>query len=143
MDIITHNRAQYLGWLRGNAPALYRDCVPQMRVDEITDYEGLAGFWDSVGTTFSTVLSNVTNALPQLANTYSQYQQQRDVIKLNTQRAAQGAAPLRYENGALVNADGTPYSAEEYSLAKTASGNVGLIALAGVALLGVYLLARR
>jgi hypothetical protein len=136
----THNRAQYLAWLRGNAPALYRDCVPQLGVAEISDYHSLSGFWDSVGTTFNTVLSNVTNALPQLANTYSQYQSQRELIKTNTQRAARGQAPLRYENGRLVTDEGAPYTPAEQSLAGR-YGNVALIG--GLGVIALVLLLRK
>lgn len=135
-----HNRAQYLAWLRGNAPALYRDVVPQMSIEDISTFSNLGGFWDSVGTTFSTVVSNVSNALPQLANTYSQYQSQRDAIKLNTQRASQGLAPLQYQNGQLVTANGLPYTPEEYSLAGRGYTTVALGAAAAII---AFLLLRR
>jgi hypothetical protein len=124
------NRAQFLAWLRGAAPAIYRDCVPQMAVEDIGEYSGIGGFWDSVGTTFSTVVTNVTNALPQIANTYSQYQSQRELIKSNTQRASQGLPPLRYEGGQLVTANGLPYTADEYTLAGR-GGSMTTIALIG------------
>lgn len=127
MDITTHNRAQYLAWLRAHAPQLYNQAMPVPN--------GVAGFWDSVGSTFNSVISNVTNALPNLANTYSQYQQSRNLIELNTQRAREGLSPLILQNGQLVTMDGQPYTEREWSIARTGVSpmtiGIGIAALLG------------
>lgn len=166
MSSATENRAAYLAWLRRDFPSLYRDMVPQITVPyaegvdfgapslqtlewespgvlrtEDSGHPSLAGFWDSVGTTFNTVVSNVTNSLPQLASTYAQYQSQKDILKLNSQRASAGLAPLEYRNGQLVPATGLPYTQAEYGLASTGVSATTVL-LAGAAILGVVLLTR-
>lgn len=148
MNSVVENRAAYLAWLRRDFPALYRDVVPQTPIpftDAPSDFAApsLSGFWDSVGTTFGTVVSNVTNSLPQIASTYAQYRTQRDSIKLNSQRASMGLAPLQYQNGQYVPATNLPYTQSEYALASTGTNTTTLLLLAGVLGLGVVLFARR
>lgn len=133
-DAVTHNRALYLAWLRQAHPKLYMQAIsPQsMRA-------GLSGFWDSVGATFNSVVSNVSNALPNLANTYAQYQQSRDLIEMNNQRARQGLPPLMLQNGQLVTMSGEMYTDNEWRLASTGiSPNTMLIGTAVV--IGLVLL---
>ena len=71
---VTKARAQYLAWLREKFPTLYEYAV--MRTIQAPPAAGLSGFLDSIGTVFGNVVKSVTTALPQLANTYSEYRQE-------------------------------------------------------------------
>lgn len=137
---ITQARAQYLAWLRSKFPTLYETAI--MRTVQ-PPTNGLSGLFDSIGTVFGNVVKSVTNALPQLANTYSEYRQAESLIKLNSQRASQGLSPLTYNaNGQLITASGQPYSAQDFSIASTGMGTATWIALAAATGLGIFLLAR-
>jgi hypothetical protein len=134
-DQMTRNRALYLVWLRTNFPDLYRASVVN---------DGLSGILDSIGSAFNNLVKNVTDSLPQLANTYTQYQTQRQLIESNSQRAQQGLPPLVYQNGQLVPMTGGSYTAEDYRLASTAGFSTGTILMIAVAFgLGVLLLTRK
>lgn len=133
-------RAQYLAWLREKFPTLYETAI--MRTVQ-PPTNGLSGLLDSIGTVFGNVVNSVTTALPQLANTYSEYRQAESLIKLNSQRAQQGLSPLTYNaNGQLVTASGQPYSAQDFSIASSGMGTATWIALGAAGLLAVWLLAR-
>lgn len=139
------NRAQYLAWLRTNFPDLYADIMAGV-ADNVRE-ASLSGFFDSVGTAFSSVLNNVTKALPSLAQTYSQYEAQKKLLQVNTSRASQGLAPLQYDTqGRLITAGGLPYTAEDYQLALH-GGTSGLdsttLLLIGGAVLLLVLVLRR
>lgn len=122
MDAVK-NRALYLAWLRQNFPELYDDAVASVR--ESFERQQLSGLFDSIGNAFKGIIDNVTQSLPQLAQTYTQYQAQKDLLKANTQRAQQGLPPLQYNaQGQLVNASGLPYTTEDYQIAQR--GSVGL-----------------
>jgi hypothetical protein len=130
----TVNRAKYLAWLRTNYPDLYNEAMPQ---------QGVSGFLDSIGSVFNNVVNNVTQALPQLANTYSQYRAQEQLIRMNSDRAKQGLPPLSYQNGQLVDASGQPYTSGDLSIAQTASKWGPIAIVGGVVLLAVLLLRGR
>jgi hypothetical protein len=165
MDTTTYNRAQYLAWLRRDFPALYRDMVPQSDVTDVaksgdfsqllrwespgiastrhSGHPSLAGFLDSALNTFNTVVSNVTNSLPQLAQTYTQYSAQKDLLKINTDRAHAGLGPLQYVNGRLTTAQGLPYTPDEGLLASTGGlSTTALLGFAAAAGFGIILLMR-
>lgn len=124
-DVQTRNRAMFLAWLRNNYPHLYNEAMPSQQ---------MGGFLDSLTSTFNTVLTNVTQALPNLANTYAQYQAQAQLIRMNTDRARQGLSPLVYQNGQLVDMQGQPYDADDLSLARTGGLSISTIAVIGAAL---------
>lgn len=111
------NRAQYIAWLRSNFPQLYSDVIRSMR-GEFRQRQ-LSGFFDSVGSAFTSFVDNVTKSLPQLAQTYTQYEAQKDLLRVNTQRAQQGLAPLQYNaQGQLITSGGLPYTAEDFQIAQ-------------------------
>lgn len=132
-NVATRNRAAYLAWLRTNFPDLWNEATsPQM-----------GGFFDSIGTVFNNVVNNVTQALPNLANTYAQYRAQEQLIRMNSDRARQGLGPLTYQNGQLVDASGQPYTPGDLSIAQTASQWGPIAIIGGVVLLSVFLLRRK
>lgn len=133
VNVATRNRAAYLAWLRTNYPHLYNEAMPTQ----------MGGFFDSIGNAFNNVVNNVTQALPNLANTYAQYRAQEQLIRMNSERAKQGLAPLSYQNGQLVDASGQPYTQNDLSIAQTASQWGPIAIVGGVVLLGVLLLSRR
>lgn len=127
MDTAAHNRAKYLTWLQQNFPDLYNRGV----VNDV-NYGPQLGDW-------SDIFNNITDALPQLAQTYAQYTTAQNLIDLNTQRAKQGLAPLTNVGGQLV-----PVTATAQNLSLAGGTNTLLwVGLAGVGLLGVFLLARK
>ena len=136
-DAVARNRAQYLAWLRGNFPELYYQAIGNAR--DASRGPGMSGIFDSIGNAFTSVVSDVTKALPSLAQTYSQHESQKNLLAANTQRAAQGLAPLQYNAaGQLVTAGGLPYTAADYQLALrggTGSSSTTLLLLGGGALL--------
>lgn len=114
------SRAQYLAWLRTNFPDLYEDATASIRED--FQQRQLSGFFDTIGTAFNSIVTNVSQALPQLAQTYAQYGAQKDLLRANTTRANQGLPPLQYNaQGQLVTTAGLPYTAEDYQLAQRGS----------------------
>jgi hypothetical protein len=131
-------RAVYLNWLRTNFPDLYNDAVGANAASSA----GVGGFFDTIGTTFSNVVSSVTNALPNLANTYAQYKSSESLIKMNNERAKQGLVPLQSVNGQLVPVGGQ-YEEQDYMLAQTGiSTPTAIMLVAGVALV-LYLALRK
>lgn len=129
----TVNRAKFLAWLRSNYPHLWNQVVPSRQI---------GGFLDSLGSTFNNIVTNVTQALPNLANTYAQYRAQEQLIRMNADRARQGLAPLTYQNGQLVDASGQPYTESDLSIARTGF-SIGNIAMIGTAVvLAIILLTR-
>lgn len=130
----TVNRAKYIAWLRTNYPDLYNEAMPQQNV---------GGFLDSIGSVFNNVVNNVTQALPNLANTYAQYRAQEQLIRMNSERAKQGLAPLSYQNGQLVDSGGQPYTSGDLSIAQTASQWGPYLIGGAVLILGFMLLRRR
>lgn len=132
-DVATVNRAKYIAWLRTNYPDLYDAAMPQQ----------MGGFLDSIGNVFNNVVNNVTQALPNLASTYANYRAQEQLIRMNSERAKQGLAPLTYQNGQLVDASGQPYTSGDLSIAQTAAKWGPMLALGGIGLLLVLFLTRR
>jgi hypothetical protein len=98
VDNVIENRAIYIAWLRENFPDLYAESIPSTTIPG----QGMSGILDSIGSTFNSVLTNVTNSLPQLANTYAQYKSSKDMIALNNERARQGLVPLQNIGGQLI-----------------------------------------
>lgn len=126
VDNATHNRALFLVWLRTNFPDLYAQAM---------DGGGsLGGIFDSIGSAFNNLVKNVTDSLPQLANTYTQYQTQRQLIEANARRAEQGLPPMVYQNGQLVPMTGGVYSQSDYTLAQSAGLSTGSVLMIAVAL---------
>lgn len=120
-DNATIARAQYLAWLRQNFPSLYDDVVSELQ-NEFNQRQ-MAGLFDSIGNAFTNIVDNVTKNLPQLAQTYAQYDAQKDLLRANTQRAQQGLPPLTYNaQGQLITASGLPYSATDYQIAQRGYG---------------------
>lgn len=144
MDNKAQNRALYLAWLKQTAPPLYFNAV-NSAADSPKEYSSgaLAGFWDTVGDTFASVTKNVSAALPALATTYAGYQNSKDLIALNTQRANQGYAPVTYDSsGNLVPVNGANYgvTAQQMALAQSASTtNMIMIGIAAAILLVIVL----
>lgn len=130
----TVNRAKFLAWLRANYPDLYNEAMPRAQ---------MGGFLDSIGSVFNNVVTNVTQALPNLANTYAQYRAQEQLIRMNAERAKQGLAPLSYQNGQLVDASGQPYTQSDLSIASTANTWLPVAIVGGVLLFAVLLLKRK
>lgn len=131
VDNATHNRALFLVWLRTNFPDLYRQAMESGGA--------LGGIFDSIGSAFNNLVKNVTDSLPQLANTYTQYQTQRQLIEANARRAEQGLPPLVYQNGQLVPMGGGSYSEADYTLAQTAGLSTGSVLMIAGAI-GIILL---
>lgn len=130
-DNATHNRALFLVWLRSNFPELYRQAM--------NNGGGLSGLFDSIGSAFNNLVKNVTESLPSLANTYTQYRTQEQLIEANARRAEQGLAPLVYQNGQLVPMTGGIYSESDYTLAQSAGLSTGsMLMIAGA--IGIILL---
>lgn len=129
----TENRAMFLAWLRENHPDIYSQFVaPAPLVGQQLAPVALSGFLDSIGNAFNSVLTNVTNSLPKLAETYSTYQQQRELLRINAERARAGQAPLTVNaQGQLITAAGIPYTEDEWRIAQSAGGigTGGMIAL--------------
>lgn len=144
-DNASINRAQYLAWLRREFPSLYQDAVASLRDD--FERQQMAGLFDSIGNAFTSIVDNVTKNLPQLAQTYAQYDAQKDLLRANTERARQGLAPLQYNSqGQLVTASGLPYTAEDYQIAQRGYGMdtpTLLLLVGGVALVFFILLSGR
>lgn len=125
IDTQTHNRALFLAWLRTNFPDLYADA---------TKSAGLGGFFDSLTSAFNNVVTNVSNALPNLANTYAQYRQQEQLIRLNSQRANQGLPPLiQNAQGQWVDMAGQAYDDSDWELASTGGLSTGSMLMIAVA----------
>lgn len=133
-DTVTQNRALYLLWLRSNFPELYRQAVEGSTT-------GLNGILDSIGNTFNNIVNNVTQSLPQLATTYTQYRTQQQIIEMNSQRAQQGLPPLIQQNGQLVPMTGT-YSDSDYQIAQTAGLSTSSLLMIAAALGLGFLLVR-
>lgn len=144
-DTKAHNRALYLAWLRQTAPQLYWDAMrsaDNMAVEY--DPGAISGFWDSVGSAFQSVATNVAQAVPQLATAYAGYQNQQELIKANTQRAQQGLAPyVMGANGQLTIAQGAGYTDAEWRLAQTGNTTNTLLIAGGLGLLAIILLMRK
>lgn len=143
----TENRALYLAWLRETAPTLYWDAI-RIANNGPKEYDpgaisGVGGFWSNVGSTFSNVAQSVAQAVPQLATAYAGYQNQKELIKVNTQRAQQGLAPyVMGADGQLTVAQGQGYTDAEWRLAQTGNSTNTLLIGGGIALLAVILLMR-
>lgn len=144
MPTATENRALYLAWLKDAAPPLYFDAMRAAQNQPPPYTSGtIGGFWSSVGNTFTSFASNVTTALPGIATAYAGYQNQKDLIKANTQRAQQGMAPLVYDaNGQLTTYQGPGYTDQEYRIAQTASNNT-LLMVSAALFLGFILVLRK
>lgn len=144
-NVAVHHRAQYLAWLRANFPELYYHAMGAAR--GTLESARLGGFLDSIGNAFTTVVSSVSKALPSLAQTYAQYESQKQLLQVNTTRASQGLAPLQYDaQGRLVTSSGIPYTAADYALAQrggTGFDSTTLLLFGGGALLLLLLLLRR
>lgn len=136
-DIQAHNRANFLAWLRANFPDLYTEAV--------TEAETMGGIFDNLTSAFNNVVTNVTNALPNLANTYAQYKAQSQLIKANAQRAQQGLPPLvQNAQGQWVDVTGRLYDEQDYRLAQTGGMSLASIAMIGAAvLLGLILILKK
>lgn len=139
-------RAQFLAWLRINFPELYD--AGTNRANAIPAASGIGddsggGFWSSIGDTFNNVVSNVTQALPQLAQTYASYQNQQNIIKLNAQRAQQGLAPLTYNAQGQLMQGGVPYTSSDLRLAGSGGISTTTLLLMGGGALALILALRR
>lgn len=138
MDELTQaeNRALYLAWLRSNYPALY----------EVAVGVPLAGIFDSISNAFSNVVKSVSDALPNLAQTYAQYRTQEQLIKENTRRAQQGLAPLVMTSGGqLVEMRSGDITEDEWRIASTGGGmsTANVMMIAAAVGIGLILLLRR
>lgn len=139
MDNVTENRAIYIAWLRENFPDLYAESIPHTTIPG----EGMGGILDSIGSTFNSVLTNVTNSLPQLANTYTQYRTSKEMIELNNKRAAQGLVPLQNIGGQLVPVT-TQYTDDDLRFVQAGGYSTGtVLMIAGGVALVLWLAMRR
>lgn len=116
MNNFTAEQLDYLNWIKRNIPLLYAD-----RVQPFLSNAGLGALADDVtdsGGLFSSILDSITTALPALATTYA--------------TVAGTQAALNQKTAQLT------------ASTKASSTNTMLyVALGGVALLGVFLLARK
>lgn len=141
MATVAENRAQYLAWLREHYPDLYRRVVGNASPLYAPQ---LNGFWDSLTTGFSNVLTGVSQALPNITTAYSQYASTRQLLEANTQRARAGLAPLQLDaNGRMVTASGLPYSDEEYRIASSGLSQTTMLAIGAAGVLVLALLLKR
>lgn len=135
-------RAQFIAWLRDNYPEAYAAGFPMMGDANLGDDSG-GGFWSNVGDAFTSAVTNITAALPTLANDYVQYQNAQNLITLNAQRANQGLAPLTMNaSGQLVSANGYPVTNRDLSLASSGLSTTTWLLIGGGALALILLLKR-
>lgn len=131
----TEAKAQFIAWLRTNYPEAYA-----IGFSQSAPSQGVSGFWDS----FDAAVSNITQALPDLAKTYVDYQNAQNLIELNAKRAQQGMSPLTLNaQGQLVTAGGLPVTQNDMRLASGSISNTTLLIGGGVALLLIVLLLNR
>jgi hypothetical protein len=138
-------RAQYLAWLRSSFPELYDAATMNVRPPGagLGDDTSSGGFFDSLGSAFNNVVTNVTQALPQLANTYAAYENQQNLIRLNSQRANQGLSPLTYNAQGQLMAGGIPYTSSDLRLAGSGLSLTTLLLIGGGAIGLIFLLKNR
>lgn len=89
MNSASQNRMGFLGWLKYRHPALYGAVMPIV-ASRVSGNRQLGGFFDSLTSGISTVITKVSEVLPNLADKYLQTKEQIDLVKLNLERAKAG-----------------------------------------------------
>lgn len=143
---------QFLVWLKNNDPFLYRTAIKaaEIRAGKTNPLDGLGFDWGSIASSVGTTFNNVAKSIGDLAPTYLQYKQQKDVIKMQLKRAEQGLPPANVEDYSPVVRIApqiTPETEAAISRVATQSvkqaGNKMIYPIIGVGVLALILLVKK
>jgi hypothetical protein len=137
------NRALFLDWLREYNPGLFRAAVKYAEdwKDRVTARTGNPAALSGLGAgddSSSTWWDKLTSGITSLGTAYLAYEGQKNIISLNTQRAAAGLPPLDPTTGAPTVRTTVGLSPELMARLQTGGSwlIIGAVGVAAVMLLG-------
>lgn len=144
------NRARFLDWLREYNPALFRASIKYAETwkEGVKAAGGSPAALSGVAlgdTDTSTWWQQLTQGITSMGTAYLAYEGQKNIIQLNTQRAAQGLPPLDPTTGAPTIRTSVGLSPELMARLQTGGSwlVIGAVAIAGLMVLKSVLGGRR